>query len=320
MVVVIDDNGAAIDRQNGCFRIILGQEERVISPVRVTAFHIMGGCNLTSGAILLAAESSIPLLFFDRAAKVKARLWQANYGSTVRIRHGQLAHAATPDARQLAVQWLTLKAQGQMRVMRHLADRLPAQRLQLGQAMATNAEAHDGLITAQPGTDNAVFVAESQMAKAYWNALGRCMEGRLPFSKRSRRPAQDGFNALLNYAYGMFYSVVESAALTAGLDPHVGLLHREEYNRPALVFDAIEPFRPWADRLVCDVAMRKMADDTWFDTTEGVLLSKPGKRIFIPLVLDMLNERTQFNGRRIKRKDQVQHLLTTFAQDLLKTK
>ena len=71
---------------------------------------------------------------------------------------------------------------------------------------------------------------------------------RRTFATRSRHPAHDEFNAMLNYGYGVLYSMVEKACILAGLDPFVGFLHTDNYNKKSLVFDLIEPFRILSDR------------------------------------------------------------------------
>ena len=81
--------------------------------------------------------------------------------------------------------------------------------------------------------------------------LGRLVPEAYRFEGRSRQPAQDGFNAMLNYGYGVLYSLVDSACICAGLDPFLGFLHTDNYNKPSLVFDLIEPFRILAERAVC---------------------------------------------------------------------
>ena len=68
------------------------------------------------------------------------------------------------------------------------------------------------------------------------------------FDGRSRQPALDAVNAMLNYSYGVLYSLVERACICAGLDPFLGFLHTDNYNKKSLVFDLIEPFRIVGER------------------------------------------------------------------------
>ena len=69
------------------------------------------------------------------------------------------------------------------------------------------------------------------------------MPEKYKFESRSRNPAKDEFNTLLNYGYGVLYSMVEKACIIAGLDQYIGFLHTDNYNKKSLVFDVIVLFR-----------------------------------------------------------------------------
>lgn len=161
-------------------------------------------------------------------------------------------------------------------------------------------------------------MAEANIGRIYWEHYFDALDQYEQADKRTRRPAKDPLNALINYGYGMLYGEVESAVLTAGLDPHIGVMHRETYNKPAFVFDAIEPFRPWIDRLVAELAISGEMKSTWFEIAkDSVWLAKEGKRTFIPKWYEMILAATKFQERKIKRKDQIQFFLTDLAQSFL---
>jgi len=316
MIIIIDDYGVSIEKDNNSFKLCKGAEVRLISPNKASAFHIFKPCTITTPAILLAAEFQIPVLFFDARAKVMARLWEPGFGNLPVLRYNQLLFARSPEGMEWVSRCLQLKADGQLSVLKHCRNRLSREIAQLDNAIAQLAAYKEKLNT----TAESLRAAEAVGSKFYWQGLSEAMEQHTPFGKRTRRPAHDRFNALINYGYGMLYSIVETAAITAGLDPCIGILHAEGYKRPALVFDAIEPFRPWVDRLVADMALQDNITSDFFEEsdTEGIWLAKSGKKVFIPHFYEMMNEATLFNNKRIKRKDQVQHLLTTLAQYLLK--
>lgn len=90
MVIIIDNYGVNIDKENRGFKLWSHDVTRNVSPYRVTAFHILKPCSISSSAILLAAEHDIPILFFDRYGKPTARLWQSRFDSHAEIRQQQL--------------------------------------------------------------------------------------------------------------------------------------------------------------------------------------------------------------------------------------
>ncbi len=102
------------------------------------------------------------------------------------------------------------------------------------------------------------------------------------FKERSKHPAKDAFNALLNYGYGILYGKIEGSLIKAGIDPYVGVFHRENYNRPVLVFDIIELFRSWIDYVVVDLCYQQVVTDDWFNiTSDGAYwLEAPSVNVF----------------------------------------
>ncbi len=69
--------------------------------------------------------------------------------------------------------------------------------------------------------------------------------------KRSREG--DAPNNVLNYTYAIIRAIVARAIVGAGLLPALGIHHRNKYNAFCLADDIMEPFRPFADRLVLDL-------------------------------------------------------------------
>lgn len=108
---------------------------------------------------------------------------------------------------------------------------------------------------------------EGKAARAYFEAISSIMPEKYRFAGRSRNPAKDEFNALLNYGYGVLYSLVEKGCIIAGLDPYLGFLHSDSYNKKSLVFDIIEMFRIYVDETVVFLS-RRMVKDGFFEPLE----------------------------------------------------
>jgi CRISPR-associated protein Cas1 len=135
------------------------------------------------------------------------------------------------------------------------------------------------------------------------------------FTKRSRRPAEDIFNASINYFYGMMYGKVEQAILAAGLDPQMGILHVDAYKKPTLAFDLIEAFRPWCDRLLMEQCISRQLLPAFFTKNQhGIFLNKKGKAHLIPLFNDYLREEVTFFGRSATRNNHIFYLAGQLAQ------
>jgi CRISPR-associated protein Cas1 len=75
-------------------------------------------------------------------------------------------------------------------------------------------------------------------------------------------PAEMGFrrdrlgmppNNFLNYGYAVLRAIVARSLVGSGLLPTMGIHHQNQYNAYCLADDIMEPYRPFVDRLVCQV-------------------------------------------------------------------
>lgn len=60
-------------------------------------------------------------------------------------------------------------------------------------------------------------------------------------------------NNLLNYGYAILRATVARSLVASGLLPTLGIHHRNQYNAYCLADDVMEPYRPFVDRIVCDI-------------------------------------------------------------------
>ncbi|MBX7226375.1 MAG: CRISPR-associated endonuclease Cas1 [Chitinophagales bacterium] len=321
MIIVIEEYGINIEKDNYSFKISGAIGTRVISPYKVTAFHIYKPCQISSPAILLAAEFEIPILFLDSTAQVKSMLWQPGFGSISRIRKQQYFFCQSEEGVIWVYANFLFKLNGQLNNLqafeKHNAEIFQA--IQPYKEKIYHLQKKWSEIPEDSSLTKTVQY-EAYSSKIYWQGIKSILPTSFKFEKRSKHPAKDMFNVLLNYGYGMLYNQIYLASITAGLDPYLGILHRDNYKTPSFTFDAIEPFRPWVDRLVVQIALEQYMDESHFDKGENeVILNKKGKSIFIPKMIEMLHAYTYFNQKRVKRKDQIQYYLTKLAKDLLKS-
>lgn len=88
---------------------------------------------------------------------------------------------------------------------------------------------------------------EAQAANYYWKKL-------FPeFLNFKRFREGDPPNNLLNYGYAILRAVVARSLVGSGLLPTLGIFHRNQYNAYCLADDMMEPYRPFVDKVVCDI-------------------------------------------------------------------
>lgn len=160
---------------------------------------------------------------------------------------------------------------------------------------------------------------EGMASRIYFEAISSVMPEKYRFEGRSRNPAKDEFNAMLNYGYGVLYSLVEKACIIAGLDPYIGFLHTDSYNKQSLVFDIIECFRFYVDEVVVFLFTKRMVKDEFFEPLEqGIGLSKDGKAALIDALNKSFEEPVKYRGRNIKKRNTIQYECHRIANKLIK--
>lgn len=108
---------------------------------------------------------------------------------------------------------------------------------------------------------------EGRAAAYYWKQIFKDVSGLSGFTR-----GRDGMppNNLLNYGYAILRAVMARSLVSAGLLPTFGIHHHNRYNAYCLADDIMEPYRPYVDRLVYDMA-------AGHDTEEYSELTKPLK-------------------------------------------
>lgn len=88
---------------------------------------------------------------------------------------------------------------------------------------------------------------EATAAAYYWK---RIFPDFLEFRRERYGPPP---NNLLNYGYAILRAAVARSLVASGLLPTLGIFHRNQYNPYCLADDVMEPYRPFADKTVCNI-------------------------------------------------------------------
>lgn len=336
MQLIINTFGTSLRRKGDRFVIRRKDCDRPVEipAQRVQTVVIATGVHLSSNVIHLTSEHNIDVVFLDKSGRPTARVWQTKMGSTAAIRRRQLEVAETDEAMGFVREWTASKINNQLEFLRELARRRPdsddlfASPLGTLQDCAAKVAACSGTVDDQRGT---LMGLEGAAGRAYFACLGKLMPAEYSFAGRSRQPAVDPFNAMLNYSYGVLYSRVERALILAGLDPFVGFLHTDNYNKRSLVFDMIEPFRILGERTTVMIFTGRRAKKEHFrEVPGGIELAPDGRAALMesfnkrldrtvryPVQSDKAKGKHKKKYRKIKQQAVIQHEAHALANALL---
>lgn len=324
MHLVINTYGATLQKENELFVITTPEGKQTFPPDIVKSISISKAARITSDAIILAIKHQVEVLFVNDMGNPEGRVWSVQYGSISNIRKAQVnflySKAALPWVKELIYH----KLDSQVGLLLAMQPDIEDQVLHnLFKSSINSIEDYKNKIAGVEGefiSDVAATIRgwEGASSRRYFQSISKLMPTSYAFDTRDRQPAKDPFNALLNYAYGMLYGKIEGSLIKAGIDPYVGIFHRDDYNRPALVFDMIEKYRTWMDYVVIQLCVNESFPLEAFeqnDPQSALILGPLAKRILIQSVNDYLGEIILLNGKSLSRMshiDEDMHRLAKF--------
>jgi len=322
MQLVLDSTGITVKKRNECFYVSTEKQSRLISPHKITSIAVLADCMISAAVIRLAAKHEIAILFFNRTGKVESRLWSPKFGSIATIRRNQVFFGVSKEATAWVVELFQLKTRHQVQNIDYLINRRKSLAVELSKSKMQIIGWSDDFNNCRgkylKTEKNKLLGIEGNIARRYWESIALVLPEPWTFTTRNRRPATDFFNALLNYRHGMMYSQVESAIFTSGLDPYLGIFHVDEYNKPSLTFDLIEPFRSWVDRFIIESCLQEKIEPSFFENknNNGIWISKAGKKFLIPSFNTWIEKVRLFDHKKLSTKNHIHRFAGLFAQKL----
>lgn len=318
MELIINNFGVSLSRDNGGFIIVNSDGKQRVPTEGITSIQISKGAQITSDAVLLAVEKEIEVTFTDRSGIPIARIWSPKYGSISTIRKGQLTFTFSHDAIDWIKNIISKKIENQQAFLLMLSSDNEELKSNVNKSI-NRLEDYVKKISVLNGEIVSDISAtlrgwEGISSKIYFDTINLFLSKEYQFEKRSQHPALDISNALLNYGYGLLYGKIEGALIKAGVDPYIGIMHRDDYNRPVLVYDVIELYRVWIDYVVFSLLIQRAITEEFYSVNkDGSYWLEPlGRRILIQSVNDFLDEVIPYNGVNRSRLTQI----SLYCQDL----
>jgi len=322
MQLVINTYGSYLRKKGNCF--LVQKEDKVfeVSVTKVDSILITTAAYISTDAIKFAVDNNIDIVFLDSYGDPYGRVWHPKLGSTTLIRRRQLVLYDKEEGLNLAKKWGIQKIDNQIALLKRLKKTRSEKKDELEvciKAIEQLKKRMAGLKGTIEERRQTMLGIEGMTAKKYFGVLSSIMPEKYKFEGRSRNPATDEFNAMLNYGYGVLYSMVEKACIIAGLDPYIGFLHTDNYNKKSLVFDVIELFRTFVDETVVHLFTKRKVKDEYFNTIQnGLSLNKEGKAVLIEALNETFEKTIKYKGRNIKTKNVVQFECHRIANGLIK--
>jgi CRISPR-associated protein Cas1 len=146
---------------------------------------------------------------------------------------------------------------------------------------------------------------EARSAAYYWENL-------LLFHENFRRERFGEYpNNFFNYTYAILRAITARSLVASGLLPTLGIFHKNRYNAYCLADDIMEPYRPFADKLVLETIKE-------YPNIEELTKEIKTKLLSLPIIDVKINK--QQRPLQIAMQDTASSLAQCFANERRKIK
>lgn len=326
MKLVINTPGTYICKRGDCFQLQKDDIKQEFSVKKVEQIMITTHIALSTDVIELAVENNIDIVFLKSTGQPFGRVWHSKLGSISTIRRKQLFLQDNPFGFMLVKEWILQKMENQIEHLNKLTMNRRDDRKEILREAIDRIKVQVKNIEKLPTTKsvddvrNSIQGYEGTASRAYFGALGEVILEQYKFNGRSKNPAKDSFNCMLNYGYGILYSSVEKSCILAGLDPYIGIMHTDNYNKKALVFDLVEMYRGYMDEIIFKLFSTKKVKKEQFDEVEGggYYLNQEGKKLLIGEYNAEMEKKIRYKGRNIELQNIIQYDCHNIANRILK--
>lgn len=306
MIVVVQEYGASIGKRSNCLVIKNGDGEKEISSDQVTELHVFPACSISSDAIRLCMDKDIWVVFLNKYGEPTGEVAPFAGGSAPIYKRNQLLLTHRREGVELAKDFLSRKIENRIRQLKKIRrNKRKAETLLVIDESIEKMEEQLTKIRKLCGTDMDTVRAtlqgfEGNAGKAYFEAVSYLLPEEMQFTKHQRN-ADDIYNSVLNYLYGILYAKIKKMAYKCRLDPYIGIMHVDSYNKPTFVYDFIE-----GQRIVCEelaFGICSHSEITWDDveerTPQGLRFSEAAKKRLISEFYTALNETCYFKKKQV---------------------
>lgn len=296
--IYMTEPGAKLSKQGG--RYIIKRESEIICEVpeaQVEGVTLFDRVQVSGEAMISFLVNQVPLTWLSSSGRFFGKLESTKNPNVIRQKEQFESLENKEFSIELAKKVLFGKIYNQRTILRNYNRRagLPVVDKAIRDIRIIADKIH------KIDTASALMGYEGTIAKIYFHALGQILPKPFIFEKRTRRPPEDCFNAMLSFGYTLLMYDFYNALVHAGLHPYVGFFHTLRNGHPALASDLMEPWRPAVvDSFCLSMVTHKEITSEDFDKGEnqGIYLNKIGKKIFIRAYERKIRSvNTYFQGR-----------------------
>lgn len=305
MIIVAQDYGTTIGKRSNCLYIENLKGTKEICVDKITEIHVYPSCKISSDAIQLCMQKDIWIMFVNNYGEPEGEIVPFSGGCSPIYKRKQLFLSHRKEGVEIAKQFLIQKIENRIQQLKKilhnkrkydtvlfLSTSIKKMEEELEKIRACQSDDMDKVRESLQGY-------EGTAGRAYFECISYLLPDSLKFSQRTRN-ADDVYNCVLNYLYGIMYAKIKKITYKCRLDPYIGIMHVDSYNKPTFVFDFIEGQRIFCEEIAFEICSKQLITrDDMNDTDKGFRFTEQARQIIVSKFYDKLKEECYYKKKQV---------------------
>lgn len=322
MIIVVNKYGSKISKKGECLEIKSGNETQEIYILAVTDLILSTHCLISTDVLELCVKNDVTVQFLSKQGTPFCEINSFEGGESPIIKRKQLALSTNKAGVSIVKGLLVKKLQNRVKQLKELSKNRPAASKEKIKAAVLELTNYIQKISQTPGSSMEVAREslqgyEGSAGRVYFKIISELLPAEYRFNGRSYLPAKDMYNAMLNYAYGILYGNIKTDCYLAKLDPYIGIMHADIYNKPTLVFDLVEAYRYYPEKVVFTLfSKRRVKEDFFSKKDNGLWLAEEGRKLLISSYYKEMLKPMKENRKTVTVREKIKHDIKKIAKTI----
>lgn len=310
--IYIQKKGSSLKKEKEHFLISSSENSNPLSVNMIDSFIISEGCSVTTDALKLCIENDIPVYFADNFGKIYGKTWSPLYNTSAELHLKQLKVFYSKYGNLIGRKWIIEKIETQKKHLFKLYSRKKFNFSDIEKQFNEIIDKIRQINLEAENYSNIIMGYEGNASRLYYSSINNFLHDTWKFERRNHQGAEEPYNIILNYLFGVLYSKIDHILITNGLNINIGILHSNSVNQKSLLFDFIEPFRYIVWETTFGLFSKKLINKNFFEDTNR--LTAESKKIILTEFYKKLNQTKEINGKNYK----IEYFISKKAKNLVK--
>lgn len=287
--IYIVEHGAVIGLDGGTIEVKYPDGSVVTVPKGIVeGISVFAKAQITTACLEYCLNNNIRIGFFSTTGKYYGCLTPVYNSNADRIKNQVAASEDESFCLSMSRRIVEAKISNQLVVLRrYVKDATP----ETNDRVRYMKYCRRSVRTNSKATINKIVGFEGYASRLYFETISDFIEDDFAFQSRTRRPAIDPSNCMLNIGYSVLTKEIYGELENRGLNPYIGVIHKDKRNHPALASDLIEEWRPViTDSVVLSLIQGHEISIDHFSKENGICtIDKEGMKILMRKLENKMN-------------------------------